>query len=178
LVSQVERVVIAVIDQGFAFANSRFLQRKPVKDRIPVGTEHADGDAVAWPDDAVHPGIRARQDRDHQCDGQRTSYRADEEWIYRVYGGLNFTGDSYKPLARRRTHGTHVLDLAAEGTDPTKHPIILVDMPEDAVGDPAGSTLSVQAAWGLIYIPIEPRSAQRERKRGSARRRQSQLWTA
>ena len=31
-------------------------------------------------------------------------------------------------------------------------PIIAVDMPEDAVGDPAGSTLSVQAAWGLIYI--------------------------
>jgi len=25
-------------------------------------------------------------------------------------------------------------------------------MPEEAVGDPAGSTLSVQAAWGLIYI--------------------------
>ena len=77
---------------------------------------------------------------------------ASEDWAYRNRGGLNFGVDAYKPLAHRKTHGTHVLDLATEGTDPPKHPIIVVDLPEDAVGDPAGSTLSVQAAWGLIYI--------------------------
>ncbi len=74
--------------------------------------------------------------------------------MYQKFGGLTFDVDvdDYKPLARRKTHGTHVLDLAAGDIHTSQHPIIAVDMPEDAVGDPAGSTLSVQAAWGLVYI--------------------------
>jgi hypothetical protein len=77
---------------------------------------------------------------------------AGEDWVYQQSGGLTFGVDGYKPLARRKTHGTHVLDLAAGDINTSQHPIIAVDMPEDAVGDPAGSTLSVQAAWGLVYI--------------------------
>jgi hypothetical protein len=152
LVSQVERVVIAVIDQGFAFANSRFFNGN--QSRIEYLWEQNMQTAMPSPGLTMPftPGFELDKTAIINAMANARAIGADEEWIYRVYGGLNFTGDSYKPLARRRTHGTHVLDLAAEGTDPTKHPIILVDMPEDAVGDPAGSTLSVQAAWGLIYI--------------------------
>ena len=54
-------------------------------------------------------------------------------------GGLGFSTGGFKALARRRSHGTHVLDLAA-GDNPAANmmnlPIIAVDMPDEAVGDP------------------------------------------
>jgi hypothetical protein len=153
LAHQVDRVVIAVIDQGIAFANSRFFtggaprieylwQQNVLGTTIPVPS-------LTMPST---PGFELDKGAITNAVAAAGAIGANDEWVYRNLGGLNFGIEGYKPLARRQTHGTHVLDLAASVANPAKHPIIAVDMPEDAVGDPAGSTLSVQAAWGLIYI--------------------------
>ena len=150
---QIDRVVIAVIDQGIAFANSRFFTG--VAPRIEyLWQQNVLGTTMPAPSLTMlfTPGFELDKAEITNAVAAAKVIGADDEWVYRNYGGLSFAFDGYKPLARRRTHGTHVLDLAASVANPAKHPIIAVDMPEDAVGDPAGSTLSVQAAWGLIYI--------------------------
>jgi hypothetical protein len=165
------RVVTAVIDQGIAFAHPRF--------------SHTTGTRIAYlwqqdlMSDAGPPDISATALTKAAIDTALTAAMAntpgleltaaaidagmkvsranggDEEMVYRAIGRMNFASDGFKPLARRRSHGTHVLDLAA-GEDPKSdgalRPIIVVDMPEDAVGDPAGSSLTIHAAWGLMYI--------------------------
>ncbi|HJW52406.1 MAG TPA: S8 family serine peptidase [Burkholderiaceae bacterium] len=150
---QFERVVIAVIDQGIAFANSRFFTGGAPRIEY-LWQQNVLGTTIPAPGLTMPftPGFELNQAAIINAVAAARLVGADDEWAYRNFGGLNFGIDGYKPLARRRTHGTHVLDLAASVANPAKHPIIAVDMPEDAVGDPAGSTLAVQAAWGLIYI--------------------------
>lgn len=151
--NQIDRVVIAVIDQGIAFVNTRFFSGNTAKieylwQQNVLGTTLPPAALTM----SSTPGYELNRLAIENAATAGRGVGAGDEWVYRNYGGLTFSVDGYKPLARRRTHGTHVLDLAASVANPTKHPIIAVDMPEDAVGDPAGSTLSVQAAWGLIYI--------------------------
>lgn len=144
------RVVVAVIDEGIAFANSRFA--------TAAGTRIE----YLWQQDVIGAGgWFASPGRELTSASINAALQAirlmggDEDLAYRTAGSLDFSVDGFKPLARRRSHGAHVLDLAA-GYEPstanTNRPIIAVDMPEEAVGDPAGSTLGVHAAWGLAYI--------------------------
>ncbi len=145
-----QRVVVAVIDQGIAFAHPRFSTTSGTRiaylwQQDPRGVSGMTSTpGVELTAAAIDAAVQAAQARG-----------ADEDMVYRTIGGMNFAFDVYKPLARRRSHGTHVLDLAA-GNDPNlvgaDLPIIAVDMPEHAVGDPAGSKLVVHAIWGLLYI--------------------------
>jgi hypothetical protein len=140
------RVVIGLIDQGIAFTHERFRNRSG--SRI----------AYLWRQDfmgggsASSPGIELTA---AGIDAALAAAGGDEDAVYRSIGGLDYAERGFKPLGRRRSHGTHVLDLAA-GADPnediTDRPIIAVDMPDEAVGDPAGSTLTVHAFLGLLYI--------------------------
>jgi hypothetical protein len=131
------RIAMGVIDQGIAYAHPRF--------------RHNNGTRVAavWQQD--RGVIEAEKIDAALANGNN------EEAIYRTLGGLDFRAGGYKPLAMRRTHGTQVLDLMA-GEDPTANrrdrPIIAVDMPESAVGDPAGSLLTPYAAFGLLWIVL------------------------
>lgn len=133
----IHRVAMGVIDQGIAFAHPRF--------RSKAGTRIA---AVWQQDRAIidAPSINAV-----------VANGSDEDTIYRKLGGLALHVSGYKPLAMRRAHGTQVLDLMA-GYDPAvdqrARPIIAVDMPESAVGDPAGSLLTPYAAFGLLWIAL------------------------
>ena len=151
--SAIQRVVIGVIDQGIAFANSSF-DKSPGATRIEFLWQQ-DFLGSTMPDLSTQivnsPGFEITRSTIDQLTKDARSIGASDDWIYRRYG-LDFTQEGFKPLGRRRTHGTHVLDLAASTEPPGQHPIIAVDMPEDAVGDPSGSTLSVHAAWGLLYI--------------------------
>lgn len=150
----IDRVVIAVIDQGIAFANSRF-ENVPGNTRIEYLWQQDFLGSVIPPFSAPltnAPGCELTRLSINSALASARSIGATDDWTYRKVGGLDFSIDGYKPLGHRGGHGTHVLDLAAADTDPTQHPIIAVDMPEDAVGDPAGSTLDVHAAWGLIYV--------------------------
>jgi len=150
---QIGRVVIAVIDQGLAFANARFFTGGAPRieylwQQNMLGTV-APAPALTM---SFTPGFELDRVAIQNAVAAANAVGAGEDWVYQNFGGLTFGADGYKPLAHRKTHGTHVLDVAAGDINTSKHPIIAVDMPEDAVGDPAGSTLSVQAAWGLIYI--------------------------
>jgi hypothetical protein len=149
---QITRVVVAVIDQGIAFVNSRFFSAG--QSRIEyLWQQNMLGTTVPAPSLTMSftPGFELNRVAIQNSLAAAKLAGGDEDWIYRNFGGLNHAVDGYKPLARRRTHGTHVLDLAAGNLSAAAHPIIAIDLPEDAVGDPAGSTLAVQAAWGLIY---------------------------
>jgi len=140
------RIVIGVIDQGIAFTHDRFRNRSG--SRI----------AYVWQQDLmgggsfVTPGIEITA---AEIDAALAAAGGDEDAVYRSTGGLDYSSGGYKALGRRRSHGTHVLDLAAGADlhdDVTDRPIIAVDMPDEAVGDPAGSTLTVHAILGLLYI--------------------------
>ena len=145
-----KRVAIAVIDRGIAFAHPRF------------GTASGTRIACLWQQENMvgaieksdKPGTElSAADIDLAVQNAKAQ-GAGEDMVYRTVGGMKFDDDTYKALARRRSHGTHVLDLAA-GRDPSQadssRPIIAVDMPDDAIADPAGATLAVHAMWGLIH---------------------------
>jgi hypothetical protein len=155
------RVIVAVIDEGIAFASDRFtdaagktriayLWKQPFLGRsIPAASKTF----------TAAPGIELDAQAINAARTAARTIGAGDDWIDTKFGGVDFSVDGFKPLAQRRAHGTHVLDLAAGNQDlaagqanPSPHTIIAVDMPEDAVGDPAGSTLSVHAAWGLLYV--------------------------
>jgi len=138
--------VIGVIDNGIAFAHARFRNAGGTRIEFLWRQDFMGGNSPWTPgveltEAVISPLVNAPG--------------ADEDAIYRNIGGLDYSQGGFKPLGLRRSHGTHVLDLAA-GADPrdnvTDRPIIAVDMPDEAVGDPAGSTLTVHAALGLIYI--------------------------
>jgi len=141
-----QRVVIGVIDQGIAFANARF--RNLSGSRI----------AYLWqqeffgPGPSMAPGVELTA---AEIDAALLACGGDEDHVYRRFGGMDFTQPGYKALGRSSTHGTHVLDLAAgeaPSADEKKYPIIAVDMPDEAVGDPAASMLTIHAFLGLVYI--------------------------
>ena len=145
------RFVVAAIDNGIAFAHPRFAS--------PAGTRIA----YLWQQDYMKgftslgnsPGNELSATAIDAAVQAAKARGSAEEMVYRDIGQLKFALRGYKPLARRRTHGTHVLDLAA-GEDPatadSSRPIIAVDMPDAAIADPAGSTLTAHAEWGLMYI--------------------------
>lgn len=140
------RAVIGVIDHGIAFAHPRFFNGNTsriafiwLQDLDAVGTSEFPGKEFS--------GAEIQQ--------VLANAGGDEETVYKDTGVLNFAVDGYKALGRRKSHGTHVLDLAANENlvlGDEKLPIIAVDMPDEAIGDPAGSTLAVHAAWGLVYL--------------------------
>lgn len=149
----IKRVIVAVIDQGIAFANSHF--ELGATTRIEYLWQQDFLGSAPPPFGTVMgntTGVELNRSDINYAKSEARKIGAGDEWIYRNFGGLDFSVDGFKPLARRSAHGTHVLNLAAANEAPAQHPIIAVDMPEDGVGDPAGSTLFVHAAWGLIYI--------------------------
>ena len=153
------RVVMGVIDQGIAFAHPRF--RNQTGSRVEYIWQQ---DVVPSPQFlsplGVFPSLAApgRMFKAVDIDNALTAAGGDEEAAYRAIGGLDYSVEGYKPLARARSHGTMVLDLMA-GVEPadnvTTRPIIAVDMPEHAVGDPSGSLLTPYALWGLAYIMVQ-----------------------
>ena len=78
----------------------------------------------------------------------------DEDAVYRAVGGLRYDVGGYKGLGRRRSHGSHVLGLAAElspGVLAADRPIIAVELPEAAVADPVGTPLDAYIFFGVVY---------------------------
>lgn len=145
------RTVLAVIDEGISFAHPRF--------RKMSGATRVE---YVWRQDA---GIELTA---AQIDAEVVAAKAageGEDKVYRAIGGLDMHLEGYKPLARRHAHGTHVLDLASgygpSAAPPPRPAIIAVDMPEGAVGDPAGSTLTTHATLGLYYVWLRAMSLRR-----------------
>ncbi len=98
----IDRVVIAVIDQGIAFANSRFfdggaprieyLWQQNLLSTAPSGR-------LVMP---FTPGFELDKVAIQNAVTRSDAIGAGEDWLYRNNGGLSFSKDGYKPLARRR----------------------------------------------------------------------------
>ena len=135
-------VVIAVIDDGIAFAHSRFLDQAG-NTRICA---FWDQDTLYWLsgtyiDDAIakHP----------------LGSLVDEDRIYAEEGLNNYAKDEQKRVGRRLAHGTHVLDLAAAvpaGVACDDRPIIAVQLPRQITSDPSGTGLAPFMDLALKFI--------------------------
>lgn len=149
-------VVTGVIDDGIAFAHERF--------RTADGRTRVQ---FFWNQDAQPPAGAVDYGREFKKSGvgslaidfvMAASVRAgmvDEDRVYRVTRHLDLGTSGHKPLARRSTHGTHVLDLAAgypSRTAPDDRPIIGVQLPVYATADTSGAHFGRYALDGLYYI--------------------------
>ena len=137
------RVLMAVLDEGIAYAHERF--RDGNKSRIEYLWRQDRGDDLTAAE--IEAGLAM----------VTSNGRTDEDLLYEGFGDIDFSADGFKALARRRSHGTHVLDLAAGARSdnaPKNRPIVAVELPSEAVGDPSGTPLYAHILMGLIYVLV------------------------
>lgn len=140
-------VLTAVLDEGIAFAHERF--RVGNQTRI-VSFWNQDGHAGPPPPEIPFGTELFANDIDQAVNAAGP----EEDTIYRTIGELSFADPDYKAIAHRRSHGTHVLDLAAgddPATAPLARPIIAIQMPELAIADTSDTTLTPYKLLGFIY---------------------------
>ncbi|HJS30961.1 MAG TPA: hypothetical protein VJ924_03130, partial [Alphaproteobacteria bacterium] len=149
-------VVIGVIDDGIAFANERF--RNGAQSRIEY----------LWIQDGVPPsallpygrelrasGGGALNDINAQLAAATYAGQIDEDVVYQRSRVLDFGVPGHKPLARRATHGTAVLDTAAGDSASAglaDRPIVAVQLPTKAVQDTSLNGLIPFIFTALVYI--------------------------
>lgn len=141
--------VTAVIDDSLAFAHRRF-------QADGCGTRMAH----VWNQDGsgAVPGLGYGSELDKEEIDRLLNDIGDEAAIYRRTGFIDFRRPGHKPLAWRRSHGTHVMDLAA-GCDPSdednpglNRPIIGVQLPLATTEDTSGRTLAAQVLDAVRYV--------------------------
>lgn len=145
------RVAIAVLDEGIAFAHARF--QSPGGPRIEY-LWNQNGVPVNALGNAMPGNELTAATIANAMNAATANGRVDEDAVYRAVGGLRYNVGGYKALGRRRSHGTHVMSLAAElspGVAPANRPIIAVELPEAAVGDPVGTPLDAYIFFGVVY---------------------------
>ncbi len=156
------KVAIGVIDDGIAFANARFLS--PSID----SSVYASRIRRLWLQEPVriHDGevrdgriIHEETINDHLRQAVDASGCINEMAVYRRSGALAFDADQPSGLAWRRSHGTHVMDLAC-GYDPDdpddlerdNRPILAVELPRTVTAATSGIPLAFYALRGLRRI--------------------------
>lgn len=138
-----KHVVTAVMDDGLAFAHRRFLRAD--------GTSRVE---YLWKQDP--PGlVLTRADINTALGASTHGGLLDEDEVYRKLLFENAAVSGHKPLARRRAHGTHVMDLAC-GLDATmampSPPIIGVQFPNGVIQDTSGASLLPHVYLGLWFV--------------------------
>ena len=162
--------VLGLIDNGLAFANSRFL--------TPLNTAHTAPKARTawyWRQDRNAPGATpSAMGYGHELSAANIDLAlqqftfdglVDEDAVYRYFQmGL--------PLQKSANHGTHVMDLAGgprtllaqvavpesppswalAEDDASRAPIVAVQLDFDTVKDPSGGSVNAQVLDALMYI--------------------------
>jgi hypothetical protein len=152
-------VVMAVIDDGIAFAHRRF--RTPgLKSRVEYAW-HQDGKSrggdgrVCYGREFARLSIDGRKGIDQLLSETAVHGSADEDAFYRETGVVGFDTPGHKATGLRVAHGTHVLDLAA-GADPsdnvTNRPIICVELPTSATADTSGASFAPNVLDSVLFI--------------------------
>lgn len=146
--AQPPRPVIGIIDHGINFAHERF--RDGMQSNIDFawdqGGVYQQGSDVPF----------GREFQGHQITQiLRDSDGCDAEALRRM-GLTDFERPGERPLARRLSHGTHVLDLAAGATgweEQSQAPhIIAVNLPPVVAREPSGALLGIFFIQAVEYI--------------------------
>lgn len=157
-----QTVVIGIIDDGLAFANSRFCTRPsssaPLETRFealwlqdvetinPAGSDVSFGRKLQKPE--INRLLAEEFDATRQVTNERAIYRHPE-------AGIAPDREEHMTVHRAASHGCHILDLAA-GEDPddmcTDRPIIGVQLPTVVTAETSGRTLSHYAIEALDFI--------------------------
>jgi len=149
------RVVVAVIDDGIAFAHERFLSRDGTT-RIEY-LWNQDQPSTAWGGWNYGHEVTKRDPNagiDKLMGDSRHGSLVDEDEVYRRSGDLDHAQPGHKSLAARAAHGTHVLDLACRSMQrppADERPIVAVQLPVATVEDTSSATLAPQIYNGLLY---------------------------
>ena len=155
-----DTVVMAVIDDGICFAHEAFQdadektriqywwqQDGPEPDEIPNGTV---GREIGK--NAFEAGAETRDG----IDDFMANANMDETDIYRAAGVVDFSLGRGSSAALRRSHGTHVLDVAAgyrrDDEENIKRPIIAVQLPSEIVEKSSGAELEFHVVKAVEYI--------------------------
>jgi hypothetical protein len=149
-------VVTGVIDDGIAFGHDRLWSADGTT-RIEYFWDQLEPSDV-WDDWGYGRQITKRdpvEGIDRRMQDSRHAGLVDEDKLYRLTRQVDHTMLGHKPLALRAAHGTHVMDLAANGgarPQPGSRPIVAVQLPTATTQDTSGATLAPQIYNGLAYI--------------------------
>jgi hypothetical protein len=149
-------VVVGIIDDGIAFAHERF-RDGPTTTRIASLWLQSQQITNASPTLFGRGREFTKEDIDQLLNAAQTHGRVDEDRVYRDAGVADFAEAEHKSLARRASHGTHVLDIATgpqRGSNPT-WPIVCVQLPSAVTADTSGALLTQWAIEGVWYILLQ-----------------------
>ena len=163
-------VVIGIIDDGIAFGHERFW-KDDAKTRI---------EAVWLQDREFNDGVglQGREFTQTQIDNALASAThggiVDEDSFYRDLGAVNFHKDTLKSVAKRVSHGAHIMDAACglDHRDPNEkalaadRPIVAVQLPTDTTADTSGQSLEPYLDAAIQYIRYQAHLIARQRGSG------------
>lgn len=150
-----DTVTMAVIDDGIAFGHNQFrsgLTETRVERMFIMNFPEPGSSDV---------GVKLNKKRINKLLRNHTySGLLDEESFYRAAGSINRAKNFFSTTTFRRSHGTHVLSLAAgyDMTDaPNNRPIIGVQLPTRVTEDTSGSNLAPSLTRAIRYIVRQSR---------------------
>ena len=146
------QTAVGIIDDSIAFAHERFRSKN---DKTRIQAVWLQNLERARRDGGVTFGARLKK---REIDDLISKHSSESE-IYRKKGQLDFGKAEHSPLAWRRSHGTHVMDLAA-GFDPEEiddtqiSPVFAVQLPVEATADTSGITMGSYVLQALRLIML------------------------
>lgn len=149
-------VLTAVIDDGIAVAHNLF-RSNPLHTRV----EHAfimDADGSA--EGHTHGEKLDKRQIDALIAENTYNGLLDEPAFYAQAGVIDHSDRGFSPVMLSRSHGTHVLALAAGyemGAAPETRPILCAALPSRVTEDPTGSNLEPSLALALLVLSHQAR---------------------
>lgn len=157
-----ETVVVAVIDDGIAFANDLFCDGM-TSSRVHLAylmSESPDGGRGHGGDPEPHGRSLGKRAIDQLLSHFTYLGLTDEDALYAKAGAIDLSGDVFSPVALRRSHGTHVAALAAGypmSTAPKTRPLLCAALPSRVTGDTTGANLYPSLVLALKRLEQEAR---------------------
>ncbi|NQV99216.1 MAG: hypothetical protein HQ483_05935 [Rhodospirillales bacterium] len=133
-----DEVIVSIVDDGIGFAHERF-RIDQHHSRIECYWDMRVPGFAAGPGEKLGGIALTKTD----IDALLKSHGTDEHALYRACGVLGLRPDQRQPLAMKRSHGTHVLDIASgydyrqpeQRAAAEKRPIIAVQLPSESIAE-------------------------------------------
>lgn len=155
-------VIIAVIDDGIAFGSERFWKAEADTRIEYVWLQDEMFEVSGGTPSSVFDYGRelTRNDINSALTTATAGGMVDEDYFYQHTGAVKFERAYPKSIAKRISHGSHVMDAAAgyDHRDATQQalaenrPIVCVQLPTDTTADLSGQNLEHYLADAIAYI--------------------------